>query len=232
MDSIVSSLEARLAPAGLDLVIPLAVGWYNSRVPPEFRLPEAPDRLAVLVGNTRALWPRFLEAFRGRPDLQVATHPLDRFVEETLHRALKGLPEVLDLRLAPEPPPRRVALQQAAEAAGLAWLSPAHLSIHPEFGPWISLRALVVFGVPGPGGPARTAPPCRHRCEDHCLPALGRALEAGWDPDRTWRLWAAAREACPQGGEHRFPEDALYYHYTKDRSGLEPSAPEGRSPAP
>lgn len=32
--------------------------------------------------------------------------------------------------------------------------------------------------------------------------------------------WIAVRDACPIGREHRYPEDQLRYHYTKDRSLL------------
>lgn len=220
MQHAVSTLAARLAPSGLDLVHPLAVGWYNEAVPAPLHLPGAPDRLAVVVGNTRGLWGRFLAAFRNRDDLREAAHPLDRYVEEALTRCLEGRPDLVDVRYAHEPPPRRVAIQRAAHVAGLAWLSPAHLSVHEEFGPWIALRAVVVLDLRGPGGGPREPRPCGHGCEGHCLPALQRAIEAGWDPASTWPVWVAVRDACPRGRQHRYSEDALRYHYAKDRSVL------------
>ena len=219
MQDLLPLLGNRLAPRGLDLLAPLAVGWYNAAVPDEFHLPCAEDRLAVVVGNTRALWPRFLAAYRTRPDLAASPDPLDLYVEGFLWEALEGLPEVLDLRFAHEPPPRRVAIQRAAELAGLAWLSPAHLSVHPRYGPWIALRALVVFDLSGPEGPPKLAPPCAD-CRGSCQMALQKALQAGWNPAGDQSLWIAVREACARGRRSRYPEDAVRYHYYHDRSVL------------
>ncbi len=215
-------LAERVGPAGLDLVAPLALGSYNREIPEEFRLPGAPDRLALVVGNTRALWPLFLEAIGRRPDLRRASDPLDLYVEESLTRALEGLP-VLEARFAHDKPPRRVAIQRAADLAGMASLSPAHLSVHPVYGPWIALRAMVVLDLPI-SGPDWPAAPCWEGCQRPCMEALERALEVGWDPERTWRVWVGIRDACPRGRAHRYPEDALRYHYAGDRSVL---APEG-----
>ena len=37
---------------------------------------------------------------------------------------------------------------------------------------------------------------------------------------RDWRLWLAVRDACPLGREHRYDDDQLRYHYTKDVAAL------------
>jgi len=218
----------RLAGAGLDLLAPLALGSYNQSVSQEYRLPAGDDRLALVVGNTRVLWPLFLKVLHRQPDLQRASDPLDRYVEQGLARALEGLP-VLDVRFAHEPPVRRVAIQRAADLAGMASLSPSHLSVHPIYGPWIALRALVVLDVPTPAGPAWPAAPCWKGCGRPCLEALQKALEVGWDPKRTWRAWVAIRDACPRGRRSRYSEEALRYHYAQDRTVLEPGplSPEG-----
>lgn len=205
----------RLASSGLDLLAPLPVGLYNQAVPEAFRLPDfgRPDRLALVIGNTRVLWERFREALGRDPGLAAEPDPLDLYVEQAVRAAFADLPERWHARFAPE----AVALQRAAELAGLAWLSPAHLSVHPVYGPWIALRALVVVDRPGPPPPPppEPCPSCARGCE----PAHRRAAEAGWGPT-TWPLWLAVRDACPRGREHRYPEDALRYHYTKDRSAL------------
>ncbi len=211
----------RLAATGLDLVAPLALGTYNRAVPESLRLPAKDDRLALVVGNTRVLWPLFLKTLHRQLDLQRASDPLDRYVEQGLARALEGLP-VLDVRFAHEPPPRRVAIQRAADQAGMASLSPAHLSVHPIYGPWIALRALVILDLPAPTGSAWPAAPCWEGCRRPCLEALQEALEVGWDPTKTWPAWVAIRDACPRGHRYRYSEEALRYHYAGDRTVLEP----------
>jgi methylmalonic aciduria homocystinuria type C protein len=105
-----------------------------------------------------------------------------------------------------------VPLQRIAHLAGFAYLAPTHLSIHPIYGPWFALRAVVA--LPG-SAIARTpiAPPCR--CAAACTSALARAMSS-----KDTNLWIAVRDACPIGREHRYDDDQLHYHYTKDPSLL------------
>lgn len=45
---------------------------------------------------------------------------------------------------------RVLSFQRLAHESGLAFLNPAcHLCVHPVYGPWISLRAVVVLDAPG-----------------------------------------------------------------------------------
>jgi methylmalonic aciduria homocystinuria type C protein len=127
-----------------------------------------------------------------------------------------------EIRFAPEPPPRRVAMQRLAHVAGLAWLAPSHLCVHPRFGPWIALRAAVVIDVEGPPPQTPIAAPCD--CATGCQPAFDRALAAGTPRDQAelrerWRLWLAVRDACPVGRAHRYDDDQIRYHYAGDRPG-------------
>jgi len=154
-------------------------------------------------------------------------HPLDRYaatvITAAVAQAVGADGPATALRFAPEPPPRRVAMQRLAEVAGLAALAPSHLAIHPIYGPWFGLRAAIVVDVDGP--PPR--PPVTRACDcaHGCAPALDQALAAGPPRDgaelrERWRLWLAVRDACPVGRAHRYGEEQLTYHYTGDRSLL------------
>jgi methylmalonic aciduria homocystinuria type C protein len=137
-----------------------------------------------------------------------------------------------------------VAMQRAAESAGLAHLDPStHLSIHPTFGAWLSLRAVVVFDLQGLGR-APPAPPevaLSQAERDEASAALQRAIarssgnlceelhgpvhrEGGQEScDRgapAWREWVALRDVVRLGRRYRFCEDQIEYHYTKDRAKL------------
>lgn len=227
-------IRAGCAARGLDLAAPLRASWYNQDATPELRLPDLgrATALAVVVGNTRALWPHLAEALAADPGLARDPDPVDRYCERVLHEALAGIAEPWLLRFAHEPPPR-VAIQRLAHVAGLAHLAPSHLSVHPVYGPWIALRAVVVVDVDGPPGPAPAlAPPCD--CSARCLPAFeaalaraGSATPAGAQVESDWRAWLAVRDACPVGRAHRYGEDQLRYHYTKDRRRLPVAAPLG-----
>lgn len=230
--SIWERIRDACARHGLDLARPLCVGWYNRLVEPAHRLPDfgRPSSLAVVVGNTRALWPHLDEALRADDGLAGHPDPVDQYCERVLGAAVAGLPAPchVHVRFAHEPPPR-VAIQRLAHVAGLAYLTPSHLSVHPVYGPWIALRAVVVVDVDGPAEAAPLAAPCD--CAAHCAPRLAVALAAAQaqagastpgraEIVRDWRAWLAVRDACPVGRAHRYSEQQIRYHYTNDRAAL------------
>jgi methylmalonic aciduria homocystinuria type C protein len=198
-------VEARLHDVGLDLCAELAIADYDAEVPEPLRLGRFGAR-GVLVGNTRALWGRF-------------EPPLDPWVEAQVREAFPGA----ELRFAHHVP-ATVAIQRAAVVAGLAWLAPSHLCVHPVYGPWIALRALAVLDEPAPPSPPRVPPPCD--CARGCGPALERAMAAGEprtkeDLQTRWRLWVAVRDACPVGRAHRYSQEQIEFHYTGKIPGRE-----------
>lgn len=230
-DALVDAIARACAAGGFDLCAATRAEAYNVRVPDELRVPDfgRPGALVVVVGNTRALWPAFAQALAADPSLAAAAHPLDTHAARVIGAAIDAALAAhapgarRDVRFAPEPPPRRVALQRLADAAGLAYLAPSHLCVHPTYGPWIGLRAAAVIDVDGPPPPPPIAPPCD--CATGCGPAFARALAAGPPRDAAelrdrWRLWLAARDACPVGRAHRYGDDQLHYHYTVDRRRL------------
>lgn len=230
-------VRSRLAPAGLDLVHPLRAIWYN-RVVRDHPLPDfdRADTLVLLVGNTRALWPRFLDALRKDPKRLEDDHPIDDYTMTRVSGALHDCPFRHEIRWAHDISEKRIAIQRLAHASGFAWLSPAHLNIHPVYGPWIALRAAIVLDAPGPAAPPPLEDPCGD-CDAGCMPFFDRAVrEAGEvvGTDRTqserWRHWLSIRDACPVGREYRYSDEQIRYHYTKDRSVLE-KAIQGKNPA-
>lgn len=212
--------------AGLDLVQPFAVHWYNDAVTDSSRLPTFDRRpcLGILIGNTRALWPRFLSAVRTDRSRLEHADPIDRYVEAVVTDACARVS--FRWQCAWAHGSRQLAIQQLAQRAGLAYLSAGHLSVHPTFGPWIALRAAIVVDVEGPSGsvPAMAAP-CDD-CDRRCQPAFARAAATLVEPVNQaavtphWRLWLAARDACPVGREHRYDDAQIGYHYTKDKAFL------------
>jgi len=232
--ALVEQLRQACAEAGFDLVQPLQVGWYNELVTGTLKLEDfgSASHLAIVIGNTRALWPKFLSALRREPELLAASHPLQSYTEQSISRvvSLLGLP--VSVRWSHAGGTGLVAMQRLAQAAGLAYLAESQLSVHPTYGPWIALRAALSFALPGPPGPA---PQLRHPCAgcgDRCRPAFERALRAsqggggsaGVTPavtvEPSWLLWLACRDACPTGREHRYDEEQIRYHYLKDRTQL------------
>lgn len=217
LDAALRTISTRCTARGLDLHAATTVGAYNALVEPPFHLPGAADRAVAVVGNTGAMWPHVEQLVHRYPHL---TDPVDAHVARVVLAAVSGLPvDVIDVRFSHEEPPRRVAIQRLADVAGLAWLAPSHLCVHPEYGPWIALRAAVVLDAPGPvSTPA--APTCD--CSTGCLPALERALAAGEPTNGDelrdhWLLWLAMRDACPLGRGHRYDDEQIRCHYVGER---------------
>jgi len=219
-DDLLAELTAGCSGLGFDLVQPFALEWYNDAVAPVYRLPDfaRPRGLGVLIAHTRALWQPFCTAWRRDAALRGDADPLDRYTQTRLGDLVAGLPLRSALRCAHEPEPRRPAIQRLAALCGLAPLSLVGFNVHPRFGAWIGLRAAIAFDCDAPpGAPPAMANPCVD-CARTCVPLFERArLATG--PD-AWRAWLAVRDACPVGREHRYSEEQIVYHYTKDRRVL------------
>jgi hypothetical protein len=70
--SITAKVGSALAPRGLDVCAPLQLAWYNAVVPTHLHLTAPSEQrsdaqtLAILIGNSNALWSPFLAALRKR----------------------------------------------------------------------------------------------------------------------------------------------------------------------
>lgn len=221
--AVVDQVRDACARAGFDLVLPLRVGWYNEQVQGSLRLADfgSDQHLGLIIGNTRALWPVWLDALGRDAALAGADDPLDTYTERSLSLALARIALPVRSSLAHERGDRAVPIQRVAHAAGLAFLSETHMSVHPTYGPWIALRAVVSVAVSGPpGAPAPMAHPCGG-CARGCQPAFERALStlSGAPSDANvrvhWREWLACRDACPVGREHRYSDAQIDYHYRR-----------------
>jgi methylmalonic aciduria homocystinuria type C protein len=215
-------LESRCMSEGFDLVAATTLEAYDRITPEGFRLslPWPGNSLLVLVGNTRAAWPRFLEA-ADRPPLADHPHPFDTWTVERLGVALSpAFEHPHDLRFAFAGPPRHFSALHLAEATGLAYRGPAALAIHPLFGPWFALRAALTVALPWreAAPPTPICAPCSAPCKGALAAALA-ANRAGGHRDH-WRPWLAVRDACPVGVEHRYSDPQIRWHYAHDRAAL------------
>lgn len=222
MDGPLESWRCEAAAQGMDLVscfsLPAAREQLGEAVAllPDFGR-AAPA--ALVLGNTRAAWPRFLGALDRNLALRRQTDPFDTWVEAAITAFVRALDRPAFVAFAHDPT-RRLPIQRLAELAGLAQLGPAHLSVHPTHGPWISLRAVVVLDEDAPAVESASPRPCAG-CDSPCVEALERAMSAGVPTSQEevasrWRDWVAVREACPVGRDARFVSEQVEYHYRQD----------------
>jgi methylmalonic aciduria homocystinuria type C protein len=180
----------------------------------------------LLIASTRYFWLRFASALQDDPRRARVSDPVDEYVVAAVRAALAAVEPSANVRFAHESPP--LPIQRIAALAGFAHLSPARLSVHPVYGPWIALRAVAVVALPGPS--PESVPSLRDPCPGcpgGCATAFERALSASSERPgaatlaRDWTAWLAVRDACPVGREHRYADDQIRYGYTKDRAVLE-----------
>ena len=226
---IVERVASAGTEAGLDLVHAFDVGHYNAVAPPAGRLQDfnASNRLGILIGNTQKLWPVFVRAVENDAALAGSETPLDTYVTTRVTSIVRqATPHQHSLVFAHVTEPRAFPIQRLAELVGFAALSPSHLAIHPLHGPWLALRAVVVFDVRGPdAAPAEPARPCR-TCSAPCLAALERAVAASGSPLTSTAIaehaaaWILVRDVCPVGKGSRYSDAQLSYHYAPRRSRI------------
>ena len=150
--------------------------WVRQRVleqPKARQLQELPDLAdmgrgsrMLLVANTKNLWNIFLRfirhKLRGNDASHCTDHPLDEYTKRIVERCVeKCFSRVSDSEASTtrvetffayeyQPQERLVDFQKLASISGFCYHDEANsrLCIHPHFGPWFSLRALVILDEP------------------------------------------------------------------------------------
>jgi hypothetical protein len=190
---------AALADAGFDIAH--AFDAAAAATAPGLGALAGDARLGLLIGNTRALWPRFTAALADAA-LAADPDPLDRYTERAIGAAFPTARVLYGHR---RDAGAYLPLQHLAALTGLGALAANHLVIHPTYGPWFALRAVVLLD----GEPPSRAPieqPCQ--CTASCAESLVRACKS-----RDWRDWLAVRDSCELRA-WRYGDDQIHYHYT------------------
>ncbi len=246
--SVVLAARLGLVDAGMGLLGVLAATRYDALVPAAWRTPAlrpgARSALVVASGG-RALFDAFSaasEAALARPKAaqraegersRRSNDPLDAYSRRVVEAAAGRLGGGARALFAFE---RRggvyadfVALGQAA---GLGAPSRLGLLLHPEFGPWMSIRAVLLtereVAETGPASgfdPCSGCPaPCVRACRGAAVPAAARGFDSarlGFDvaacratraSDPGCRLRCDARRACVIGPDHAYSPEAEAHH--------------------
>ncbi|XP_017262612.1 cyanocobalamin reductase / alkylcobalamin dealkylase [Kryptolebias marmoratus] len=163
-ESVTGLLGSCLSKLGFE-VYPLKVGWYNCVLPPSLHLSYPDDTLAVVVLSTPAMFEQaFLPFLEQQKSCEKLSDPIDQCVRLHITSAVSQcFPEQkvdvrYDYELLPSRKPKFLA-QTAAHVAGAAfyyqqsdvteqpWAGKKMFGVcmHPKFGGWFAIRALLVF---------------------------------------------------------------------------------------
>lgn len=131
----------------------------------------------------------------------------------------------------------RVRAERLGEAAGFGTISPVSgLLLHPEFGPWLRVRAALFcdgapFGPVADGSIAERFHPCCG-CPKPCVAACPASVHDGLGQHDLGRCGShrhrggcvdecATRAACPIGREHRDHEGEAAHRHTYELASLQ-----------
>ena len=231
---LLQDISAALAPYGLNLIGAASVAAYETSVPRQYHvttlLPQA--KTLIVIGNGGGdFWTAFRSYYEARPGyLRAHEHPLDDYTVEIIEQTLTpilGRSNAAYRYLYPfhfwrEP----VSFMHLARVAGIAGPSILGVVIHPEYGPWLALRAAILIDQELSATPVADGfdpcPSCTERACISACPAQAISWEKGWDISACvrHRLKEAsdctdrchARYDCVYGRAHRYPPDELHYH--------------------
>jgi epoxyqueuosine reductase QueG len=213
-------LPAELERHGFNAVAALSAARYDPLVPPGWRtpdlLPGARSALVLGCGGTR-----FGDAFARSPEAAEARHPVDGFTRRVVHQAALALRtegfEAQPLFYWERRAGRFADFVALGRACGLGVPGRLGLLLHPDYGPWISLRAVLLTAREFPDAPeAAGFDPCRD-CSAPCASVcpVGAPRELGFDAAscaaatharESCRLRCDARRACVLGRAHAYAE--------------------------
>lgn len=250
MSELLHHLTDAIAHYGFNLIGTTTVAAYEALVPPQYHvtslLPET--KTIIVIGNGgRDFWCGFRAYCNAHPDyLTQHEHPLDDYTVSTLESALTLILQTTEakyrylypFRFWSEP----VSFMHLACAAQLASPSLLGVVVHPQYGPWMALRAAILIdqelSTPPHAPGFDPCPTCAERACIAACPAQAISRENGWDipacVQHRLRVttdctnFCHARHDCVYGREHRYPLDELRYHqrqsFAEMRKYFEPQA--------
>jgi hypothetical protein len=190
--------------------------------------------ILVLGSGGSAFWQKMVSARGAAGAPRPGHHPIERRAAELVTGLLALLDDAAVRATAVFPcgDNNPINFVQLAECAGLGTVSPViGLLLHPEYGPWVSLRAaILVRGTPfGPRGQREVPPsfqpcvacprPCVQACPVSAYDGSGRFDSLACASHRVRGGSAdgcAVRRACPVGAAHRYgaEEEAFRHAYS------------------
>ncbi|KAJ3040612.1 hypothetical protein HDV00_010637 [Rhizophlyctis rosea] len=243
-----NTLEPQLRACGFNLIQPFPVARYNRALNGQASLPTfgRASTLGIIVANAKALWNPFIQYLAEDPEGRIESreHPLNEYVKDCLERILADFPQSYEIRYPDDKGEKFVHFQPLCHISSLAYYSRSgYLCIHPEHGPWMAMRAVIVVDIDGPDDPLEFDVP--HN------PIPGRdaeieqmikdiTAEAARDEDglvrgyeKRWPNLLAIRERVAEmlgekAQQAKYDYLQLHYHYTKDKKYLRESVEELR----
>lgn len=220
----INILKKSLTPYGIDIIKPFNVSDYNNLCQNHQSLTPISqfgreNALGLLIGNTKAIWPPFVEHYKNDLILKKIQNPLDKYVEIAIFKASSELPTQSEVWFSFHGNENFVSMLHVAEISGLAKISPAQLAVNSEHGFWFGLRAVLVIDIDANIQITQAEPciGCHAPCKDLYDKTIGLSGEA------RIQGWIDIRKCCPLGKNTPYSENQINYHHRKTRDFIETS---------
>ena len=135
-------MRDRLSVSGFDIFHPFSLEHLDDSILRSLSIDDSSGKMGYLVGNTSQAWDPFIEWLAQQVNWFEMADPLETFVEEIIERCIGNGAQIFWTH---ETERYIVPVQRIAHQTGLAYLSAGQFNIHPHFGPWFALRAVVIL---------------------------------------------------------------------------------------
>jgi len=210
-------LRDALKPLGFDICAPFPLKSYNTHCKDNHKVSafDRNDNHSVLIGCSRLFWSPFSEWVRSLPE--VPAHPIDAYTSHVISTTAERVickDWKYEIRYDYYVPATGlfVHLQTAAHCSGTGYFDHETMwSIHPTFGLWHMLKAVLIFDADFEGSsPPLLLNPLSPLVKEEMKRLTAVATSESWKNIVT-RL--AIRDACDFGKEWRYEQDMLDYFY-------------------
>lgn len=206
------AMRESLRFSGFDILHSFSLENLDDSILRSLSIDDSSKKMGYLVGNTGNIWEPFIKWLSQQSKWSEIGDPLETFVEQAIERCTG---EDANIFWTHETKRYIVPVQRMAHQTGLAYLSAGQFNIHPDFGPWFALRAVVIL----PGETAQNhliSNPSTDEIEIESANLFNQLLER----QATWQEWLSLRDLYDVGRAHRYTEAQIRYHYTRDRTVL------------
>jgi hypothetical protein len=198
-----------LKDLGYEIIYPFLTQDYHSK---QFKI----NRTAFMVCNTKAFWNKFVKRLKKEA---LSSNPVDETVEKDISSIFQESDKVTIFYSHKRYENEFIPFQKIAHQTGMAYFDKtSHLSIHPTYGPWFSMRAIVIFDENMNLEISSTVLKIPEFLDENSLKNdVDKVLTNQFS---TWKDWVKIRDRVSEmigSNEHRFSDDQIRYHYTKDK---------------
>ena len=184
--------------------------------------------IIVFANGGTDLWDAFIKDIEQQPNhLTGHLHPFDDFVHRLLQEADPNPPKSRRWIRCAENEETFVDMRPLAQQAGIGNHSHMGMLIHPEYGLWLGIRAILLTTEYIEPTTVTIQSPCGTCIEKPCISScIGNAvLQSGWDVQRCAQAHlsstkchhrCASRLSCPVGITHRHSLIQHQYHSNRN----------------